>query len=62
VIFAYGLGEPGAGVADVATSAQAFRIAFLLMGASMAVCFGFFIAMEEVPLRGAVKAAEVELV
>jgi len=64
VIFAYGLGEPGAGSgADVATAAAAFRMAFGLMALSMAVCFGFFVAMEEVPLRGAVKtAAEAELI
>jgi EmrB/QacA subfamily drug resistance transporter len=65
VIFAYGLGEPGAGPgADVATAAQGFRVAFALMAASIAVCFGFFVAMEERPLRGAVKAtaAEAEMI
>lgn len=61
VIFAYGVGEPGAGTgADAATAAAAFRIAFGGMAVSMAVCFGFFVAMEEKPLRGAIKAAPVE--
>lgn len=61
VIFAYGLGEPGAGTgADVATSAAAFRTAFALMAGCMAVCFGFFVAMEERPLRGEIKAAAAE--
>ena len=61
VIFAYGVGEPGAGTgADAATAAAAFRIAFGGMAVSMAVCFGFFVAMEEKPLRGGIKAAPVE--
>jgi EmrB/QacA subfamily drug resistance transporter len=62
VIFSYGLGEPGAGAgADIATAAQAFRVAFGLMAACIAVCFGCFVAMEERPLRGAVKAAAAEI-
>jgi EmrB/QacA subfamily drug resistance transporter len=61
VIFAYGLSEPGAGAhADVATAAHAFRIAFAFMALSNAICFAFFVAMEERPLRGPAAAAPPE--
>jgi len=58
VIFAYGLGEPGADMhADAVTAATAFRVAFALMAVSTLVCLVFFAAMEETPLRGPVAAA-----
>jgi len=64
VIFAYGLGEPGAGVKpDPIEALTAFRVAFGLMAAAIALSFAFFAAMEERPLRGpAAKAAEPEIV
>ena len=64
VIFAYGLAEPAAGAAaDPVVAAAAFRAAFALMALSTGVCLAFFVAMEERPLRGPVKAApEVEII
>ncbi len=63
VIFAYGIGEPGADMhADAATAATAFRVAFALMAVLTFACLAFFVAMEEVPLRGPALAAEPELI
>jgi EmrB/QacA subfamily drug resistance transporter len=64
VIFAYGLGEPGRGVRpDPVLALTAFRVAFGLMAAAIAVSFLFFLAMEERPLRGpAALAPEPEIV
>jgi predicted MFS family arabinose efflux permease len=64
VIFAYGLVEPGAGgQPDPAVALTAFRVAFGLMAAAIAVSFAFFAAMEERPLRGpAAHAPEPETI
>ena len=64
VIFAYGLGEPGAGaLPDPVSALTAFRVAFGLMAAAIAISFLFFAAMEERPLRGpAAKTPEPEII
>ena len=61
VIFAYGLDEAG-GKIDSGVALTAFRVAFGLMAAAIAISFAFFLAMEERPLRGpAARAAEAEV-
>jgi EmrB/QacA subfamily drug resistance transporter len=64
VIFGYGLAEPGAGAkTDPVLAMTAFRVAFALMAAAIAVSFLFFAAMEERPLRGpTAKAPEPEII
>ena len=64
VIFAYGLGEPGAGAKpDPTLALTAFRVAFALMSAAIVLSFLFFLAMEERPLRGpAAVAPEPEII
>jgi EmrB/QacA subfamily drug resistance transporter len=64
VIFAYGLGEPGVDMhVNPATAATAFRVAFALMAIATLACLAFFVAMEEVPLRGpAAVAPEPEMI
>ena len=53
VIFAFGLGEPGAATAaDPAVAATAFQAAFALMALATGASLLFYIAMEERPLRG----------
>ena len=61
VIFAYGLGEPGADMhSDAATAATAFEVAFALMAILTFACLAFFVAMEEAPLRGPIASAPPE--
>ena len=64
VIFAFGLVEPSAtSKTDPALAMTAFRVAFGLMAAAIAVSFLFFAAMEERPLRGpAARAPEPEII
>ncbi len=64
VIFAFGLSESSAtSRTDPVLAMTAFRVAFGLMAAAIAVSFAFFAAMEERPLRGpAARAPEPEIV
>jgi EmrB/QacA subfamily drug resistance transporter len=56
VVFAFGLGAPGA-KADPVEAAQAFRAAFALMTLASLISLACFVAMEELVLRGPAKAA-----
>jgi EmrB/QacA subfamily drug resistance transporter len=62
VIFAYGVpaDNAAAAAADPQVARAAFRAAFGLMSGGLALCLAFFIAMEEVPLRGPAKKAAME--